>query len=79
MEELKLVAPSLDDKESALSMLEEIKKIDAGLPWQYSGLANLEESSSYEEWIQEKKNEKKRNKLKRRIRPGNNIIFKKIK
>ena len=28
MEELKLVAPSLDDKESALSMLEEIKKID---------------------------------------------------
>ena len=26
MEELKLVAPSLDDKESALSMLEEIKK-----------------------------------------------------
>ena len=34
MEELKLVAPSLDDKESALSMLEEIKKIDAGLPWQ---------------------------------------------
>lgn len=57
MEELKLVAPSLDDKESALSMLEEIKKIDAGLPWQYSGLANLEESS-YEEWIQEKENEK---------------------
>lgn len=39
-------------------MLEEIKVADAGLPWQYSGLANLEEATSYEDWVKEKANEK---------------------
>ena len=58
MNDLKLVLPSKDDKESALLMLEEIKVADAGLPWQYSGLANLEEATSYEDWVKEKANEK---------------------
>lgn len=58
MNDLKLVLPSKDDKESALLMLEEIKVADAGLPWQYSGLANLEETASYEDWVKEKVNEK---------------------
>ena len=58
MNDLKLVLPSKDDKESALLMLEEIKVADAGLPWQYSGLANLEETASYEDWVKEKENEK---------------------
>ena len=58
MNDLKLVLPSKDDKESALLMLEEIKVADAGLPWQYSGLANLEETTSYENWVKEKENEK---------------------
>lgn len=58
MNDLKLVLPSKDDKESALLMLDEIKAVDAGLPWQYSGLANLEEATSYEEWVKEKANEK---------------------
>lgn len=58
MNDLKLVLPSKDDKESALLMLEEIKAVDAGLPWQYSGLANLEETASYEDWVKEKENEK---------------------
>ena len=78
MEELKLVAPSLDDKESALSMLEEIKKIDAGLPWQYSGLANLEESSSYEEWIQEKENEKSGINLREGFVPATTLFLKRL-
>lgn len=58
MNDLKLVLPSKDDKESALLMLDEIKAVDAGLPWQYSGLANLEEATSYEDWVKEKANEK---------------------
>lgn len=58
MNDLKLVLPSKDDKESALLMLDEIKAVDAGLPWQYSGLAKLEEATSYEEWVKEKENEK---------------------
>ena len=78
MEELKLVAPSLDDKESALSMLEEIKKIDAGLPWQYSGLANLEESSSYEEWIQERENEKSGINLREGFVPATTLFLKRL-
>lgn len=58
MNDLKLVLPSKDDKESAFLMLDEIKAVDAGLPWQYSGLAKLEEATSYEEWVKEKENEK---------------------
>lgn len=58
MNDLKLVLPSKDDKKSALLMLDEIKAVDAGLPWQYSGLANLEEATSYEDWVKEKANEK---------------------
>ena len=58
MNDLKLVLPSKDDKKSALLMLDEIKAVDAGLPWQYSGLANLEEATSYEDWVKEKENEK---------------------
>ena len=54
MENLKLVKPELGDKESALSMLDEIRKVDAGLPWQYSGLADLHKASSYEKWLEEK-------------------------
>ena len=59
MDELKLVVPDNSDKESALLMLEEIKNADAGLPWQYSGLANLEEATSFEEWVKEKCDESK--------------------
>ena len=51
MNDLKLVLPSKDDKESALLMLDEIKAVDAGLP-------NLEEATSYEDWVKEKANEK---------------------
>ena len=40
MNDLKLVIPDNNDKKSALLMLDEIKAVDAGLPWQYSGLAN---------------------------------------
>ena len=58
MNDLKLVIPDNNDKKSALLMLEEIKVADAGLPWQYSGLANLEEATSYEDWVKEKANEK---------------------
>lgn len=58
MNDLKLVIPDNNDKKSALLMLDEIKAVDAGLPWQYSGLANLEESPSYEDWVKEKANEK---------------------
>ena len=58
MNDLKLVIPDNNDKKSALLMLDEIKVVDAGLPWQYSGLANLEEATSYEDWVKEKANEK---------------------
>ena len=58
MNDLKLVIPDNNDKKSALLMLDEIKAVDAGLPWQYSGLANLEEATSYEDWVKEKANEK---------------------
>lgn len=58
MNDLKLVIPDNNDKKSALLMLDEIKAVDAGLPWQYSGLANLEEATSYEDWVKEKTNEK---------------------
>lgn len=58
MNDLKLVIPDNNDKKSALLMLDEIKVADAGLPWQYSGLANLEEATSYEDWVKEKANEK---------------------
>ena len=58
MDDLKLVIPDNNDKKSALLMLDEIKAVDAGLPWQYSGLANLEEATSYEDWVKEKANEK---------------------
>lgn len=58
MNDLKLVIPDNNDKKSALLMLDEIKAVDAGLPWQYSGLANLEETTSYEDWVKEKANEK---------------------
>ena len=59
MNDLKLIEPNVNDKKSALAMLEEIKVVDAGLPWQYSGLANLEEAASYEEWVKEKYDESK--------------------
>lgn len=58
MNDLKLVIPDNNDKKSALLMLDEIKAVDAGLPWQYSGLTNLEETTSYEDWVKEKANEK---------------------
>lgn len=51
MNDLKLVIPDNNDKKSALLMLDEIKVVDAGLSWQYSGLANLEEATSYEDWV----------------------------
>jgi len=58
MNDLNLVEPNINDKKSALLMLDEIKAVDTGLPWQYSGLANLEEATSYEDWVKEKANEK---------------------
>lgn len=58
MNDLKLVIPDNNDKKSALLMLDEIKAVDAGLPWQYSGLVNLEEATSYDDWVKEKANEK---------------------
>lgn len=77
MEEiLKLVKPELCDKESVLKMLEEIKKVDDGLPWKYSGLANLEEATSYEEWIQEKENERKGINLKEGFVPATTLFLK---
>ncbi len=59
MNDLKLVEPYINDKKSALAMLEEIKAADAGVPWQYSGLANLEEATSFEDWVKEKDDESK--------------------
>lgn len=59
MNDLKLIEPNVNDKKSALAMLEEIKVADAGVPWQYSGLANLEEATSFEDWVKEKDDESK--------------------
>ncbi len=73
---LKLVKSELCDKESALKMLEEIKKVDVGLPWAYSGLANLEEATSYEEWILEKENERKGINLKEGFVPATTLFLK---
>lgn len=78
MNDLKLVAPSINDKKSALEMLEEIKVADAGLPWQYSGLANLEEANSYEEWVKEKDNESKGIDLKDGFVPCTTLFLKRI-
>ena len=78
MNDLKLVIPDNNDKKSALLMLDEIKAVDAGLPWQYSGLANLEESSSYEEWIQEKENEKSGINLREGFVPATTLFLKRL-
>lgn len=51
MNKFELVFPSIEYKEEILAMLEEIKKIDAGTIWQYSGMSSLEEYSDYEEWV----------------------------
>ncbi len=76
MEILKLVKPELCDKESALSMLEEIKEIDLGLPWQYSGLAALHEALSYEDWLKDKENERKGINLKDGYVPATTLFLK---
>lgn len=61
MEEvLELVEPSLEYKLDALAFLEEVKKEDKGLDWQYAGMARLEQyENNYEEWVKAKKEEKK--------------------
>ena len=78
MDDLKLVIPSINDKESALAMLEEIKVADAGLPWQYSGLANLEEATSYEKWVKEKDDEKNGINLKEGYVPCTTLFLKRM-
>ena len=45
---------------------------------QYSGLANLEESSSYEEWIQEKENEKSGINLREGFVPATTLFLKRL-
>ena len=78
MDDLKLVIPSINDEESALAMLEEIKVADAGLPWQYSGLANLEEATSYEKWVKEKADEKNGINLKEGYVPCTTLFLKRM-
>ncbi len=57
MEELNLVEPSIDYKDDVLNFLAEVKVADEGEPWQYAGMASIEESNSYEDWVQAKKDE----------------------
>lgn len=57
MEELELVSPAMEYKEDVLKFFQEIKEADASKPWQYAGMSRLNECSSYEVWIKEKKDE----------------------
>lgn len=57
MDELELVSPSLEYKDDVLNFLSEVKVIDESKPWQYAGMASIEESNSYEDWVQAKKDE----------------------
>ena len=76
MEFLRLVKPELCDKESALKMLQEIKETDAGLPWQYSGLACLEKDNSYESWLEKIENERNGINLKDGYVPATTLFLK---
>lgn len=58
-EEFILVKPSLEYKEDVISFLEEVKVVDEGARWQYAGMSRLEQTNTYEEWLQEKLNEEK--------------------
>lgn len=52
-----LVIPSLEYKDEIMDFLSEVKKVDACKPWQYAGMASLEASHSYNDWVVEKANQ----------------------
>lgn len=57
--DFKLIKPDLSYKEELLKFLEEIKKFDENLKWQYSGMGDTEEYSCYyEEWLKSIENNK---------------------
>ncbi len=57
--DFKLIKPDLSYKEELLKFLEEIKKFDENLKWQYSGMGDIEEYSCYyEEWLKSIENNK---------------------
>ncbi len=74
-----LATPMLEDKDGVLEMLEDIKKKDFLYPWQYSGLADLEKAKSYDEWVQEKKDEQKGIKLKEGYVKATTLLLKRVK
>ena len=45
--DFKLIKPDLSYKEELLKFLEEIKKFDKNLKWQYSGMGDIEEYGCY--------------------------------
>lgn len=51
MNNYELIYPDLEHKEEVLAMLEEIRVVDAGLRWQYSGMSSLEKYDNYEDWL----------------------------
>lgn len=55
----KLIKPDLFYKEELLKFLEEIKKFDKNLKWQYSGMGDIEEYGCYyETWLKSIENNK---------------------
>ena len=55
--DFKLIKPDLSYKEELLKFLEEIKKFDKNLKWQYSDMGDIEEYGCYyEEWLKSIKN-----------------------